>query len=226
MRKVNLILATIFIFSLWGCTPPSRMFDMYGYNRPYEFPGGGPFGGATSDQAQSLAELLVESHNMHMSEFGQIKAMESENLATARQTLAQLQELSRSQGSGEITLFFATGSARLNRQESDRLIRFSDYISRESRGRKVFFVLVGSASSTGSRRVNERLSMDRAREPIDVIDKYLINVPHEFYAINGIGDMYSPQGVSMKEHQRYQNVRIIAAYGPGELAPYTTGPSF
>ena len=120
----------------------------------------------------------------------------------------------RNQGSGEITLFFNTGSSTIRRGslEYERLIRFVDYLSRESRGRKLHFMLVGSASATGSRKVNERLSMARAKSPMDVIDKYLVNIPHEYYTINGVGDMYSPRGVSGKVHGRYQNVRIIAAF--------------
>jgi hypothetical protein len=49
-------------------------------------------------------------------------------------------------------LVFPTGSAELRQrsEQGERLIRFLDYISRDNRGREVLFVLIGSASATGS----------------------------------------------------------------------------
>ena len=71
------------------------------------FPNGTVFGGASKDQAAALAEILVESHNKHMAEFG---LMAEKNKETAQQVVSILEALSKSQGTGEITIFFNLGS--------------------------------------------------------------------------------------------------------------------
>lgn len=38
--------------------------------------------------------------------------------------------------------------------------------------------------------------------PLDIMDKYLGNVPHAFHKVFGNGDVNSPKDVKMKEHQR------------------------
>ncbi len=218
MRRTATVLAVLLLIGLMGCGE-QRTFNLRGRTDPIIFPNGAIFNTASGDQAGSLAEIMVESHNMQMQE---MEEMREENRQTAQQALRLLEELSKNQGAGEITLFFPTGSAALGRNsmEYQRLVRFVDYISRESRGRLVHFVMIGSASTTGSQRANERLSMRRANVPVDVIDKYLVNVPHQYYKINGVGDMYSPENVSWKVHQRYQNVRIIAAFGEEDFGKY------
>ena len=137
-----------------------------------------------------------------------------ENLQTSQHALQIIEHLSQSQGTGEITLFFATGSATLPTSglQYDRLINFVDYLSRMSRGRKVLFVMIGSASATGNMSVNQKLSQERAQAPEPAIDQYLVNVPHQFFKVHGIGDVYSPKNVTLTAEQRYQNVRIIAVY--------------
>jgi hypothetical protein len=92
-----------------------------------------------------------------------------------------------------------------------------DYLSRDSRGRKVIFVMIGSASATGSLAINEKLSRERAEAPQPTIDQYLVNVPHQFFKVYGIGDVYSPKNVTLQEDQRYQNVRIIAVYETDQI---------
>jgi hypothetical protein len=69
---------------------------------------------------------------------------------------------------------------RQQSEQGQRLIRFLDYISRDSRGREVLFVLIGSASATGSMQTNERLSRERSQAPEPIIDQYLLNVPHKY----------------------------------------------
>jgi hypothetical protein len=54
---------------------------------------------------------------------------------------------------------------------------------------------------------------------VDIIDKYLVNLPHDFYRVNGVGDMYSPRKASGKINRRYQHVRIIAFYQTDSLPP-------
>jgi hypothetical protein len=92
-----------------------------------------------------------------------------------------------------------------------------DYLSRESRGRKVLFVNIGSASATGNQRVNRKLAQARSEFPRQAIDKYLVNVPHEYYKVYGVGDLYSPKNASGKEHLRYQNNRLIAVYETDQI---------
>ncbi|MBI5233729.1 MAG: hypothetical protein HY880_05180 [Deltaproteobacteria bacterium] len=136
------------------------------------------------------------------------------NSETAQKALQIIEQLSRKQGTGEITIFFPTNASRIKRGalEYERLVRFIDYLSRESKGRKVLFISIGSASAFGDKKVNSKLAMDRSEFPVKVIDKYLVNIPHEFHKVYGIGDQYSPKGIPKKEHTKYQHTRIIALY--------------
>jgi outer membrane protein OmpA-like peptidoglycan-associated protein len=183
------------------------------------FPNGTVFGGASANQASSLAQIVVEANNNNMKEYGQLQGTENKNLRTSQQALGMLEKLSEQQGTGQITLFFPTGSATLPSSglQYDRLVNFLDYLSRDSRGRKVLFVMIGSASATGSMSINEKLSRERAEAPQPIIDQYLVNVPHQFFKVYGIGDVYSPKNVTLQEDQRYQNVRIIAVYETDQI---------
>jgi hypothetical protein len=91
-----------------------------------------------------------------------------------------------------------------------------DFLARESRGRKIMLVSVGSASAFGPPEINERLAKERSQAPLDIVDQYLVNLPHEYVKIYGTGDVYSPKDVTMKEHQRYQASRLIAFYERGQ----------
>jgi len=42
-------------------------------------------------------------------------------------------------------------------------------------------------------------------------------VPHQFFKVYGLGDMYSPKNVSLREDEAYQNVRIIAVYDTNQI---------
>ena len=183
------------------------------------FPNGTVFGGASGSQASTLAQLVVDSNNNNMKDYEQLQGTASKNLQTSQQALGMLEQLSNQQGTGQITLFFPTGSASLGSSglQYDRLINFLDYISRDSRGRKVLFVMIGSASATGSMSVNQKLSRERSEAPEPIINQYLVNVPHQYYKVYGLGDMYAPKNVSLQEDQRYQNVRIIAVYDTNQI---------
>ena len=50
-------------------------------------------------------------------------------------------------------------------------------------------MLIGSASATGSMQTNERLSRERSQAPEPIIDQYLVNVPHKYFKVYGLGDM-------------------------------------
>jgi outer membrane protein OmpA-like peptidoglycan-associated protein len=147
-----------------------------------------------------------------------MQASENQELQNSQQALTKLEQLSDSQGSGQVTLFFAEGSARLNEEQQQRLITFLDYIARDSRGRKVILVSVGSASAVGPAAINRKLSIERSQAPLATIEQYLVNTPHAFYKVSSVGDMYAPRNASMQVEQRYQNVRIVAAYDQSQLS--------
>ena len=223
--KIN---GVIFAVLVAGCAGQPQTYQMQqsdGGSQAVTFPNGTTFGGASRQQASSLAQLMVDSNNNNMKDYEalqdvtdlsklQRRTRSSKNLQTSQHALQIIEHLSQSQGTGEITLFFATGSATLPTSglQYDRLINFVDYLSRMSRGRKVLFVMIGSASATGNMSVNQKLSQERAQAPEPAIDQYLVNVPHQFFKVHGIGDVYSPKNVNWTAEQRYQNVRIIAVY--------------
>ncbi|MEW5745318.1 MAG: hypothetical protein AB1805_07785 [Nitrospirota bacterium] len=146
---------------------------------------------------------------------------------TAQQTIQMIEQLARKQGTGEITIFYPIGSAKIGKDslEYERLVGFADYLSRESRGRKLVLISIGSASAVGDRKANLKLAKGRAEFPVDILDKYLVNVPHEFFKVYGTGDMYSPREASAQEHERYQHARIIAVYEADQMPGLPAEPS-
>jgi hypothetical protein len=218
--KIIGIVGVVIAAMLVGCVqPPPQQFVV---QRPDEqkpqtvtFPNGTMFGGASGSQASTLAQLVVDSNNNNIKDYEQLQGTASKNLQTSQQALQMLEHLSQQQGTGDITLFFPTGSAALPTSglQYQRLINFVDYLSRNSRGRKILLIMIGSASATGSMSINQKLS--QAPEPI--IDQYLVNDPHQFFKVYAIGDMYSPKNASLQEDQRYQNVRIIAVYDTNQI---------
>jgi hypothetical protein len=243
MKKLMVLMA---IFGLIGCAGPEKQLKMTEGGsaqdagqpaavRAIVFPNGTILGGASAAQMSSLAEIFVDSHNTAMSQMDkstkaisegqkqiQISTLRIEesvkkNLETAQQSLALIEQISKKQGSGEITLFFDRRAARLGSQEISRLVSYLDYLARESRGRKVFIVSIGSASAIGNAKLNTRLAQRRAECPLPVIGKYLVNIPHEIYKVYGTGDIYSPKNISLKQHQKYQYSRIIAYYETDQL---------
>jgi outer membrane protein OmpA-like peptidoglycan-associated protein len=224
-KKIIGILGVAMAAMLGGCAPQPPPQQLV-VQRPDEqkpqtvtFPNGTTFGGASGSQASTLAQLIVDSNNNNMKDYEQLQGTASKNLQTSQQALRMLEHLSEQQGTGEITLFFPTGSAALPQGslQYQRLINFVDYLSRNNRGRKILFLMIGSASATGSMSVNQKLSQDRSQAPEPIIDQYLVNEPHQFFKVYGLGDMYSPKNVSLREDQAYQNVRIIAVYDTNQI---------
>lgn len=224
--RLTVLLAVAGIIGCAGETKELHMQDVSGQTKTVVFPNGTVFGGASSDQASTLAEIFVDSHNQAMKELADIKAISNKNLETSQKALQMLEQLSKNQGSGEITIFFPVGSSEIkkNSPEYQRLVSFSDYLSRESRGRKVLLITIGSASAFGDRKTNEKLAQKRSEAPADIMDQYLVNIPHQFYKVYGTGDIHSPKNVTMKEHQRYQHVRIIAFYETDQVPPLPEEP--
>jgi outer membrane protein OmpA-like peptidoglycan-associated protein len=212
------IVSLVVTAALAGCAGQTEQFSMQTPTgqqpQSITFPNGTTFGGASGRQASEMAQIIVDSNNNNMRDYQQLQGTESKNLQTSQQALQMIEQLSNQQGTGEITLFFPTGSHELRQgaEQDTRLINFLDYLSRESRGRRVLLLLIGSASATGSPQINERLSRERATAPEPIIDQYLVNVPHQFFKVYGLGDTYVPKTTTLTQEQRYQNVRIIAVY--------------
>lgn len=137
---------------------------------------------------------------------------------TTRMILDAFEKVSKRQGTGELTIFFPVASSRIGSDslQHQRIVTFVDFLARESRGRKIMLVSVGSASAFGPAEFNERLAKERSQAPLDILDQYLVNLPHEYVKIYGVGDAYSPRDVMMKEHKRYQATRLIAFYELGQ----------
>ena len=210
-------------------------------------PNGTIFGGTSKEQASMLAQIFVESHNMAMNEMEEIKdigkkslknqetiknsaqrieestqkilELSQRNLETAQKALQMIEQLSKKQGTGEMTIFFPVGKYQIPERslEYERVVNFADYLSRESKGRKVLFISIGSASAFGDKKRNQKLAKKRSEAPIEILDKYLVNIPHEFFKVYNTGDFYSPKNVTMKEHLRYQHARIIAFFDTDQI---------
>ncbi|HEY3275794.1 MAG TPA: hypothetical protein VGJ94_04175 [Syntrophorhabdaceae bacterium] len=234
-RSIFTVMASILGMALiGGCATKPQVVVMQepaGQQRQVTVPGSTLTGAASGEQADALAREIVDANNNSMKEFdklqghldkedkrmAELQSIENKELQTAQQSLAKLEKLSNEQGTGQITLFFKTGSAKLDHMQAQRLITFLDYLSRSSHGRKVILLSIGSASATGSAKVNKKLSVERSEAPLSAIEQYLVNVPHTFYKVTGIGDMYAPKGESLQVEQRYQNVRIVAVYDKSDI---------
>jgi outer membrane protein OmpA-like peptidoglycan-associated protein len=155
-----------------------------------------------------MSTLRIEESTQKSLEAGQ------KNQETAQLTLKMIEQVSKKQGSGEMTLFFDRSSARLAKgsPEMARLVGFLDFLARESRGRKILIVSIGSASSIGNATMNKKLAQQRSEYPLPIIEKYLVNIPYEIFKVFGTGDLYSPKDVPPNKHQKYQHTRIIAYY--------------
>lgn len=196
-----------------------------GSSQQMTVPKGTITGAASGAQADALAQEVVKANNNTMKQFDaesgrldKIQTAENKDCQTAQQTLAKLEQLSNEQGTGQITVFFKTGSIELDSFQTQRLVNFLDYLARESRGRTVILVSIGSASAVGNAGLNKKLSTERSEAPLPMINQYLVNVPHKFYKVTGVGDMYAPKNASLQVEDRYQSARVIAAYSMSDLA--------
>jgi outer membrane protein OmpA-like peptidoglycan-associated protein len=221
-------------FALAGCAGQPQTVTMAqpsGTSQSVTMGKGTMTGAASTTEADALARMVATSNNNAMTEFdkmgGQISSLraaqgqeltaQQKELKTSQEALTKLEQLSTEQGSGQITVFFAEGSATLDQFQYQRLVGFLDYLSRESRGRTVILVSIGSASAVGPAAINRKLSIERSEAPLPVINQYLVNIPHRFYKVSALGDMYAPKNASQQVNARYQSVRIVAAYDAAQL---------
>jgi outer membrane protein OmpA-like peptidoglycan-associated protein len=203
--------------TLAGCAGQPQTYSLQG-GESVTVPKGTMLGGASAGQTTALAQEIADTNNNAMTQFGKVENTQNKELATSQAALAKLEQISMNQGAGSITLFFAEGSTTLDQFQYQRLVNFLDYLQRESAGRKVILVSIGSASAVGSASVNQKLSVERSQAPLPIISQYLVNIPHQFYKVSAIGDMYAPKNAPMSVEKRYQSVRIIAAYDVAQLS--------
>jgi len=235
------LLAIVMIFSLFACATKPQVMSMQtsgGQQQQVTVPESIWNGTASGEQANVLAKEIVDTNNNTMKEADKsqgrfdkvdksiadlqssvvkLQSTEDSTLQTAQQALAKIEKISNERGAGEITLFFKTGSTSLSRIQEQRLINFLDFISRTNYGRKIIFMSIGNASATGSKEVDMKLSVERSKAPLFTIEQYLVNVPHTFSKVIGLGDKDAPKKQSKEIDQRYQSVRIIAVYDESAL---------
>ncbi len=187
-----------------------------GSSKNYTLPEGTLTGHSSTEQASTLGQVLADSHNVQMAtqkdETRMVLDAIKQDFEIDHKTIIKLEEMSRKYGSGEITIFFPVGSGKIPAGEMNRLVSFTDYLSKKSMGRKVHLVMIGSASKTGKSDKNQQIALKRAEAPINVIDKYLVNIPHEYYKVYSLGDTHSPQITNKSLNNNYQHTRIIAFY--------------
>ncbi len=212
--------------ALAGCGGQPQSYSLQGPagQENVTVPKGTMLGGASAGQTTALAQEIADTNNNAMQQFDKLggdmskmQGTENKELQNSQAALAKLEQISAQQGTGQITLFFGEGSATLDQFQYQRLVNFLDYLQRESRGRKVILVSIGSASAIGSASINRKLSVERSDAPLPIINQYLVNTPHQFFKVSAIGDMYAPKGAPMQVEKRYQSVRIIAAYDAAQL---------
>src|SRR4029453_2204441 len=135
-RRTTVALAAVRLFGaallLGGCAGQTETVSM-------QQPGGPPqqmtipkatiTGAASGAQAHALAQAIVDANNNTMKQFDaeggrldKLQAAENKDYQTAQQTLSRLEQLSNEQGTGQITLFFKTGSVELDSMQSNRLV--------------------------------------------------------------------------------------------------------
>jgi outer membrane protein OmpA-like peptidoglycan-associated protein len=210
------IIAVATAGALAGCAGQPQTYDLQG-GQSVTVPKGTMLGGASAGQTTALAQEIADSNNNAMTQFGKVENTQNKELQTSQAALAKLEQISAEQGTGQITLFFAEGSATLDQFQYQRLVSFLDRIQFESRGRKVILVSIGSASAVGSATVNQKLSVERSQAPLPIVSQYLVNTPHQFFKVSAVGDMYAPKNAPMSVEKRYQSVRIIAAYDAAQV---------
>ena len=131
----------------------------------------------------------------------------------AQKAVQELEALSKTQGSGAVTVFFPAGKSKLadNSIEYMRLVNFADRVSMDANGKKALIAIVGSASVPGDTDSNQKLSEQRVETAKTVLDKYLVDTSHEFYKVYGVGDTLSPDG-RFVDDAKYQSARVVVFF--------------
>jgi len=249
---MNKLLCLAILLCLSGCTDFNKEFPLTPDNNlillsPDDrliLPSVNPIGTPTEASISQIADMLVVALNKSREETERKENLKNGKAVgqtdTVNQALQSFVEVSKKQGAGEITLFFSSGSDSLefSYTERDRLVQFLDFLSRESHGRKILLLSIGSASVTDTASnkyqvydlhkkksvpkksgLNKiQLSVARAKAPLGIIEKYLVNIPHQTYDAYGVGERKSADSIlTPTEQERYQHVRIVAAFEKADL---------
>ena len=177
-------------------------------------------------------EMAMESMKTHGSQMGQAQSETfldkyTRNMKTAAQIYGLIQKKAKEIGPGFISVQFPEGTGQLytNSFEYERLIVFLRYISRDSHGRKVDFVLVGTEPTvlSGSASGIGILAEKRVASVEEIINRNLANIPHHFYRVYCNGDILNPANVKKAIPPR--NVYIAAIYEGAVGAGTVSTPS-
>jgi hypothetical protein len=105
---------------LAACAVQSQTYTMNS-GQSVTMPKGTVTGAASVGDANALAQMITNSNTNAMQQFdklggdmSQMQATQTQELQNSQAALTKLEQLSDQQGSGQITLFFAEGSAQLN----------------------------------------------------------------------------------------------------------------
>ncbi|TVM15994.1 hypothetical protein DPQ33_13585 [Oceanidesulfovibrio indonesiensis] len=212
MRRalIPLFLLCFASFMILGCEPKPQVVIAPISPEIFQFPNGATLPANIPDRAGALGEIAVAAHSRHMAG-GPNMAANRESVEIA---MDMFYDLSQAQGAGEVTLFFDTGKSTLNPPERDKLEQFLSRIAAESYGRTVHLLIIGSASATGPRELNTKLSTRRVEATLPYVQRMLSGAPYATHPINAMGEMYSPRNVPYEVHKLYQYAQVIAAYGP------------
>jgi len=165
------------------------------------------FGGASSGYAESEKSKTAQQTDSLIPIF--------EDLKPSPPYLEVIESISKEDFLGELTIFYEIDKYELKYAGSDvynRLEKFASQIAEKSHGKKILLVYIGSASAIGPKDNNIFLGKKRAQAPVPVLEKCLVDVPHENIKMLGTADSYSPSNVSMPIHYQYQHTRVIAYY--------------
>ena len=118
---VNLFGAALLLGGCAGQTETVSMQQPGGPPQQMTIPKATMTGAASGAQADALAQAIVDANNNTMKQFDaeggrldKLQAAENKDYQTAQQTLSRLEQLSNEQGTGQITLFFKSGSIELD----------------------------------------------------------------------------------------------------------------
>ena len=134
MKSAIVVIAAATAGVLAGCAGKPETYQLQG-GESVTMPKGTVTGAASAGDANALAKEVADSNNNAMQQFGKVENLQNQELQNSQAALAKLEQISMQQGSGQITLFFAEGSATLDQFQYQRLVNFLDYLQRESRGR-------------------------------------------------------------------------------------------
>jgi hypothetical protein len=173
------------------------------------------FGAAKKLTINELSSLLVNEISPIFKE--QLELQLEDQLEESQRMLKILLRASRKKkvvSMDEITLFFDKGASSLGYNGPNRLIGFIDHMVRKSEGRKIFFVCIGHSSEIRGNKNDIVLAVDRAKAPVRIIQKYLVNVPFEIVSTFAI----EPRAkITSSNADKYQNVQVIAGFNKEKL---------